>query len=344
MLRPKSVFMLFLLSCSPVLGDEEGILLDRILPPSTLQRYRDADYPEQMKIIRRTIQNTCTRLKVQVARNEQDEYLRRLEELKTLGDEALARSRETTSKKMLTHKEVKSLEIELRYTLNLLEDLKMEVHYEIRNHFYPSVDSLDRLRKHLFLQLFEAARSFETELGNTALGFAGGSARLREASMLLPAQGLHTIDRFTEEEFRSIQTSRTLDDRIEVILEIAESRLNEIERRESGAEWDEEDPNPLEFFTYEDLLHAYNRALEAAMHSIDDDFERGISRMDEIEDSLDELNKSCREFEPRLIKMENLIREIKSLDLAKKLSQAQELTSAALKGTETGLKSIRKEE
>ena len=87
MLRSKSVFMLFLLSCSPALGENEGILLDRILPPSTLKRYRDADYPEQMKIIRRTIQNTCTRLKVQVARNEQDEYLRRLKELKTLGDD-----------------------------------------------------------------------------------------------------------------------------------------------------------------------------------------------------------------------------------------------------------------
>ena len=344
MLRSKSVLMLLLFCCFTVLGDDEGIPLDRILPPSTLQRYTDADYSEQMKIIRWTIQNTCTRLTVQVARNEQDEYFRRLEELKILGDEALDRSRQTTSEKMLTHKEVKSLEIEIRRTLNLLEDLKMEVHYEVRNHFYPAVDSLDRLRKHLFLQLFEAARSFETELGSPALGFAGGRVLLRKPSALLPVQGLHSIDRFTEEEFRSIQISRTLDDRIEVILEIAESRLNEIERREGGAEWDEKDPNPLEFYTYEDLLHAYNRALEAAMHTIDDDFERGISRMDEIEDALDELNKSCREFEPRLKKMEDLIREIKSLELAMKLSQAQEFTSAALKGTETGLKSIRKEE
>lgn len=341
MLRSKSVLALFFLSIITGLGEGEKVTLEEILPSSTYQRYHESDYPGQLKILRFAIQNTNTRLRIQVSRGEQEEFLRRLVELKILGDEALARSEEVTSEKMLRHKEVKLMEIFLRKEIDFLEELKLEVPYDIRDHFYPPKDSLDLLRNKLFLQLFEGGRSFETKLGSGAFSFVGGSPAAAGAARSAPTQGLHTIDRFTEEEFRSIQVARTLKDRIEAALKIAEDRLDEIERRKKGEEWSEDEPNPLEFYTYEDLIHAYNRALEAAMHNIDEHAERGLSRMYEIEDALKDLGESCGEFQLRLNELEPLIREVGSLDLAIKLNQALEYTSTALEGTETGLESIK---
>lgn len=342
MLQLKSVLALFFSFMITGLGEGEKVALEEILPSSTYQRYQESDYPDQLKILRNAIQNTNTRLKVQVSRGEQEEFLRRLVELKILGDEALARSEEVTSEKMLRHKEVKTMEIFLRKEIDFLEDLKLEVPYDIRDYFYPPKDSLDMLRNKLFLQLFEGARTFETELGSGAFSFVEGNPAATGAARPAPTQGLHTIDRFTEEEFSSIQVARTLKNRIKAVLKIAEDRLDEIERRKKGEEWSEDEPNPLEFYTYENLMHAYNRALEAAMHNIDEHAERGLSRVYEIEDALKDLNESCGEFQLRLSELEPLIREVGSLDLAMKLSQALEYTSTALEGTETGLETIKK--
>ena len=342
MLGSKPFLLVFLLLSAFSSGDHPTEEMEKILPPATQQRYLTSDYPDKMKIVRTAIQNTFTRLRIHANRGEQEELLARLEDIETLGKEGLARSLETTDEGDLRDKEVKRLEIELRKTIALLEDLKLEVAFEMRKFFYPAINSLDELRQQLFMQLFEGARSFETELGRGGLAFAGGVMMLRKAAYLLPAQGLNDLDRFTKEEFRSIQVARSVDDRVEAIMEIAESRLDEIDRRRKGEEWEEDEPNPLEFYTYDDLLHAYNRALEAAMHSIDDDYERGFSRMDEIESALDELNDRSSDFQPRLIDLEPLIKEIRSFELAEKLSKAQEYTEMAIKGAKSGLESIEK--
>ena len=334
--------MLFLLSITTGLGEVEKSPLEEILPQTTYQRYQESEYPGQLKILRTAIQNTRTRLKIQISRGEKEEYLRRLTELKILGDEAMARSEEVTSEKMLRHKEVKRMEIFLRKEIDFLEDMKLEVPYDIRGSFQPPMDSLDKLRNRLFLQLFESSRSFKTDIGSGALNFTGGSAAAARTARSAPTQGLHTIDRFTEEEFRSIQIARTLKDRLKAIFKIAESRLDEIDRRRKGEDWGEEEPNPLEFYTYEDLIHAYNRALEAAMNTIDEHYERGLSSMDDIESALKALNKKCNEFQVRLKELEPLIQEVGSLDLAVQLSKALEYTSTALSGTESGLESVGK--
>ena len=336
------LFLLFIALTSTGFGESGQSGLEEILPPTTYRNYLRADYPDRLKILRTTIQNICTRLKIQVGRNEQEEFLQRLAELKILADEAWERNEATTSLKLLRHKEVKRMEIFLRQKIDLLEDLKLDVGYEIRGNFYPPLESMDRLRKKLFLQLFEGARDFENDLGTNALGFSGNHLIRTASASPSPVQGLHDIDRFTEDEFRRIQVARELKKRIEVLLEIAESRLTEIDRRKSSLEWTEEEPNPLEFYTYDDLLHAYNRALEATMHSIDEHHERGLSQLNEIEKALEELKDGCEIFQPRLKGLEELIKEIGSLELAMKLSRAQDFTTKALEGTEAGLESLKK--
>ncbi len=342
MLHSKPVLMLFLLSIVTGLGEAEKSPLEKILPEVTYRRYLESEYPDQLKILRNAIQNTCSRLKIQISRAEKEEYLKRLTELKILADEAIIRSEEVTSEKMLRHKEVKRMEIFLRKEIDFLEDMKLEVPYNIRGHFQPPMDSLDQLRKILFLQLFESSRSFKTDIGSGAFNFDGGNAATAGTARSALQPGLHTIDRFTEEEFRSIQIARTLKKRLKAIFKIAESRLDEIDRRRTGEDWGEEEPNPLEFYTYEDLIHAYNRALEAAMNNIDEHYERNLSSMSDIENALKELNEKCNQFQGRLMELEPIIREAGSLDLAAQLSKAMEYTATALAGTESGLESMEK--
>jgi len=335
------VLILFFLCITVGLGEAQTGTLEQILPPSTFQRYQSSEYPDQLKIIRMAIQNTCSRLRIQIGRGEKEAYLQRLDELEILGKEGLTLSSQVESEKMRRSREVKRLEIFLRQTIDLLEDLKLDVPFDIRDRFYPAKEALDSLRNQLFLQLFEGARSFRTNLGPEAMRFSTGELR---SAVYHPAaaQGLHTLDRFTEEEFSRIQEARTLEDRVKVILKIAENRLDEIDRRRKGEEWEEDEPNPLEFYSYDDLLFAYNRAMSAAMNSIDDDFERGLSRMDEIEGALKVLDKKAEDFASRLKELETLIRERKSLDLAMQLNKAEELTDTAIKGAQSGLESIRK--
>ena len=343
MFRTKPVLLLFLLlqvfTCS-LPGEAADLSLETILPPSTYRNYQNSDYPEKLKIIRNAIQNTCTRLRVHVAREEEKEFLLRLKELEYMTDEAQAISEAVTSPKLQRHKEVKRLEIFLRQQLDFLDDLKLDVPLEKRKSFHSAIDSMDRLRKMLFTRLFEGASDFENEIGSNSLRFNDTLVAASVSPPPAPVQGLHDIDRFTEKEFRKIQVSREVGTRIETLVEIASSRLDEIERRWKEEEWLGEEPNPLEFYTYQDLLHAFNRALEASMHTIDEHYERRLSRLSEIEDALEELNESCQVFEPRLESLETLIKEEESLDLAMKLKQAQEFNTKALEGTEAGMKSL----
>jgi hypothetical protein len=342
MLRKKLLLALLLVGLATFWAYAEEIALENILPPSTLSRYQKSDYPGMLKILRTAIQSTSNRLKIQVSRQDREGFLASLKELETLSEEAFDRSSEIKSEKMMRHKEVKRMEIFLRKEIDLLEDLKLEVPYDIRSSFQAPKESMDELRNKLFLQLFESAREFKTDLNPGAFSFSGSSPATAAPVRSAPTQGLHDIDRFTEEEFSSIQYARRLDDRIEVLLEIAESRIDEIDRRRKKEEWTEDEPNPLEFYTYEDLIHAYSRAMEAAMHSIDEHYERVLSPIDEIESALKDLEKGSRKFQKKLEEMEPLVKETGSLDLAMKLNKALKFTSTALEGTESGLESIRK--
>jgi hypothetical protein len=113
--------------------------------------------------------------------------------------------------------------------------------------------------------------------------------------------------------------------------------LDEIERRVEGREWKEDDPNPLEFFTYIDLLHAYTRAIEGVMINIDDKATSGMVEEGDIRKSLKKLSKKIEKFIPRLDALKNLVIERRDEELGEKLLAAMDSSDTARKGAQYGL-------
>jgi hypothetical protein len=144
-------------------------------------------------------------------------------------------------------------------------------------------------------------------------------------------------DRFTDDEYTQIQLAQKLTKRVEVFLEIARSRLREIQRRADKVEWVEEEENPLEFYTYWDMVHAYRQAIDGIMINIDEKAIYKTASEKDIEESLKELNKGIEEFIPKLEPIKQLAIELQDQALYKELLEAEETSITAQKGSLYGL-------
>jgi hypothetical protein len=122
-----------------------------------------------------------------------------------------------------------------------------------------------------------------------------------------------------------------------VFLKIATARLDEIDRRREGREWDEEEPNPLEFYTYEDLLHGYDRAINGIMTNIDEKARTNAAKEKDIRKALKNLKENIDKFIPRLQALEDLVREQKDLAFYKQYREALRSSDIARKGALYGL-------
>ncbi|MGW8179465.1 MAG: hypothetical protein ACWGQW_12005, partial [bacterium] len=107
-------------------------------------------------------------------------------------------------------------------------------------------------------------------------------------------------------------------------------------------EWEKEEPNPLELYTYEDLLHAYTRAIEGIMSNIDDRAATGLEPEEEIRKALKKLDKKIGKFIPRLEPLKQVVIDRKDERLGEKLLAAMETSDLAQKGAEYGLHSTEK--
>jgi len=144
-------------------------------------------------------------------------------------------------------------------------------------------------------------------------------------------------DRFTDEEYGKLQLHQELEKRVEVFLEIAEARLEEIQKRMKGGEWEEEEENPLEFHTYWDMVHAYRRAIDGIMINIDEKAIHKTASEEDIRKSLEKLNKKIQEFIPQLEPIKQLAIDQKDEALYRELEEAQEISVVAQKGSLYGL-------
>ena len=134
-----------------------------------------------------------------------------------------------------------------------------------------------------------------------------------------------------------MQYTTKLSKRIDVFVDIARRRLDEIERRRDNRDEEEEEPNPLEFYTYQELLHAYNRALDSAMANIDERATRRLDEEKEIRKALQNLGKHLQEMADRLNALQPFIREQRDEALAETYEEALRLTDIAQKGVQFGL-------
>jgi len=310
---------------------QERISLEELLPAKTLKQYqKEEKYHNRIKILRKVLEANARLLVHHVdGRNMADIY-RSLAALRGLAFHSLQESLAEENRKELRHKEVKRLEIWLRKAEEDFEDLKLEVPLENRGQFEDTNRVLEELREQLLRQLFGQA------LGSRSDGRAGFLPLTTTVRPAL-AQGLWDRDKFTEEEFVMIQLGQKLVKRVEAFLMIAENRLVEIERRMEGKEWEEEEPNPLELYTYEDLLYAYTRAIEGIMINIDEKASSGMEPPEDIRKSLKMLKKAINKFIPRLDPIKQIVIDRQDERLGEKLMAAMKASDMAKKGAELGL-------
>ena len=330
--------LLFFFGVASLQADNQ-IPLQEILNRKDFSNYSKKEkYNDRIEVLRKALEKKSKALHPLIDKQDLAPADRALLEIRTIISVAAGISAEESNEKELRHKEVKRMEIVLRKLSEDLDDLKMEFPYENRTPFESTRDEAEEFRDRLLKQLFGEAIGGQNPSGFNFLPPGSGEPAASGS------QGLWDIDKFTEEEFTKIQLAQELVKRTEVFLEIAKSRLDEIDRRVEGIEWEEEEPNPLEFFLYEDLLHGYARAINGVMINIDDKVELRRTPDKDIRKSLKKLMEGIEEFAPRLEKLESLVRKEKDQDLLFKYRDAMKKTEQAYQGAKFGLGSVPSDE
>lgn len=319
----------------PTKPGEPLLPLDQVLSEKRLSQYHTKNrYRDRLKVLREALEARSKRLPSLIGQRNLATIYRSLSEMRTICSTAVEISVEEKNEKELRHKEVKKLEIVLRKLSEILDDTKLEVPLENRSPFDRTKQQLEGLREQLLRQLF--GKALGSAIGE---GFQFTSAPIRSSPPRLQRseQGLWDLDKFTAAEFLEIQEAQELVKRVEVLLKICEARFEEIERRQNGIEWEKEEPNPLEFYTYEEMLFAYTRALNAIMSNIDEKAELRTAPEKDIRKALKELEKGVSKFIPRLKELEGLIRTQKDEALADQYLEALETSDIAHQGALYGL-------
>ncbi|HRR25669.1 MAG TPA: hypothetical protein P5300_03125 [Acidobacteriota bacterium] len=319
--------------------EEPDLPLNELLGNREYRLFQEKErYRDRLQILRRAVEGRAHLLPEQIEDHTLDAVNRTLYELRSLVRHALRLSEAETNQKELQHREVKQLEIRLRKLTTELYDWSMAVPLENRDSFEETRSAVEKLRNRLLRQLFGSAlgepvgaSAMPSSLQSSFLPVGSGSAGAASAQSLLD------LDKFTEEEFRKIQYTTKLSKRIDVFVDIARRRLDEIERRRDNRDEEEEEPNPLEFYTYQELLHAYNRALDSAMANIDERATRRLDEEKEIRKALQNLGKHLQEMADRLNALQPFIREQRDEALAETYEEALRLTDIAQKGVQFGL-------
>ncbi|MEJ2077578.1 MAG: hypothetical protein P8020_00095 [Acidobacteriota bacterium] len=334
--------LILMLQAQPA-SQEAQIPLDQILSARDLAKYKSEErYHSKVEILRKAIERRADHLPDQIEARDLPVISRNLAEIRGLTSSALEISLNVTDKDERRHKEVKKLEIELRKLSINLGDLSLAVPLEDRTQFETTRQLLEDLRNQLLRQLFgKAIGQAAPATGMEALPEAYRASRAGYLSTAGHAQGLWDVDKFTEDEFRRIQEAQKLARRVEVFLDIAEQRLNEIDRRRNGVEWDKEEPNPLEFYMYQEMLHAYVRALEGIMANIDSKARNGSESTKDVRKALEKLETKSTEFQSRLEEIHPFIREQHDRALSNVFDKAVETTTVAGKGARYGLEKLK---
>lgn len=314
-------------------ANDERIPLEQLLTRSEMTAYQSRPrYPDRLRVLRSALERRTDRLKSEINDRNLAVIFRTLAEFRGLLASAMEISQAEVSEKELRHREVKRMEITLRRATDQLSQQKLDVPLEDRNQFEMTVEMADFLRNRLLRQLFGAA------LGQGDMP-PGGSGFLSTAPPSGSAQGhgLWDRDRFTELEYSRIQLAQQLVKRVDAFLEIAESRLVELERRRDGAEWEGKEDNPLEFYTLDDLAFAYSRAVDGIMVNIDAQVEaRQVSERD-VRRALRKLDGKIGEFIDRLGGLEAYVRDRRDPEFAKEWEEAARTSEIARKGAAYGL-------
>lgn len=314
--------------------------LKDLLTERELREYqRKPQYRDRIDLFREVFDRRVDLLQRYIQRDQLDETADLLQKISALSHYAGEQSSNAKKDKDLRSSEVKKLEIRLRKLIETINDLQTTVPFEYAEGFENTIRTLEQLRKTLLEQLLGDALVGIRTSGETSKGDpASLSLHPGGFSLASPPARLQSRDRFTEEEFEKLQLHQELEKRVEVFLEIAEARLEEIQRRMKGGEWEEEEEeNPLEFYTYWDMVHAYRRAIDGILINIDEKAIYKTASEKDIRKSLEKLNKQIQVFIPQLEPIKQLAIDRKDEALYRELEEAQEISVVAQKGSLLGL-------
>ncbi len=352
-------------SLAPVLAVVLGFLTAAAAPLSTdslqdllskkhYREYQSKDkYKDRIDVLRKAMEDEMDTLRKQVEDRNIDEILVSLHRLARLAEFAQQDKPSPSHRKDAKSRQVKKMEIRLRKMSENVVDLKRSVPFEYRQEFDVTNKALETLRDQLLVQLFGKPAKSITPEPSASLAVPGQAVPVA-FSWVPPAATTQTMalanaDRFTDKEYVKIQERQDLKGRADVFLDIAKSRLDEIERRsqhkprvseddkgEKGKQ-EKKEENPLEFFTYTDMVHAYDRALNSLMINIDEQMSRKIVKEKDLKKVLEKLNKEVTEFMPRLEAVKQLAIDRKDEQLYREVEKAQKTSALARKGSLLGL-------
>ncbi len=334
----------FVLLVSPLhLAQAVDPPLTDLLTERELREYqRKPQYRDRIDLFREVFERRVDLLHRYIQRDQLDETADLLQEISALSHHAVEQSSNAKNDKDLRSTEVKKLEIRLRKLIETINDLRTIVPFEYLEGFENTLQALEQLRKTLLSQLLgdamvENRTDREKGKGDSNKTLASLPFHPRGLSLAPPPARWQSRDRFTDEEYGKLQLHQELEKRVEVFLEIAEARLEEIQKRMKGGEWEAEEENPLEFHTYWDMVHAYRRAIDGIMINIDEKAIHKTASEKDIRKSLEKLNKKIQEFIPQLEPLKQLAIDQKDEALYRELEEAQEISVVAQKGSLYGL-------
>ncbi len=331
---------------SPPLGQQPAPPLKDLLTDREFERYRKtSNYKDRINFFRKTFATRSDLLQQFVRRDEGKKVADVLYQLRSLAQHLAKGSPRQVREKDLRSKEVKRLEISLRKLIDRIKDFRSVVTVENRDQFDLTAQALEDLRRTLLKQMFGdvLARHKAPLAWNLIPGsIADMSQMVHRPTPQRTGGRWMSGDRFTQAEYRSIQENQKLEKRVEVFLEIAESRLNEIRRRRLNQEWKEDEENSLEFYTYWDMVHAYLSSLNSMMINIDEKATHKTASKDELRRSLEKIDKKIGKFPSRLKPIEKLAVELQDEILYREILKAQEATVVVQKGVRYGLEVLEK--
>lgn len=315
-----------------------------LLTPQEYRVYQsDPNYKDRMDLFEEVLDRYAKMLRQYVRESKLEEGLKSLEYLGALAEYIIEQTGQSARGKDLRSKEVKKLEIRLRKLIETVQDLKSAVHLHFQPDFQLAADHLTDARNRLLAQMFgeglygqrldseEVQKDASIAKANSD-GFFGTAAGPSSGG---PAPALD--DRFTQKEYAKLQENQELVKRVEAFLEIADDRLKEMQRRMQKKAWEDKEENPLEFHTYWDMVHAYERAIDGIMINIDEKAKYKRASEKDIRKSLELLNKKIVEFIPQLEGLKGIDPQFQDEQLDRAIQTALKTSLDAKRGSEYGL-------
>jgi len=348
-----STLLLIAFVLSPIMAQDErqDAPLQQLLNGKEMQEYQTRqNYKDRMEVFADAMKRYSQQLRVLVDQKKVDQIVSTLDLLESLAHYAI-KEPPPANKKDRKAGEVRKLEIRLRKLLEDIQDAKTIAPFEYHTEFDKTLEDLGRLRAQLLKNFFGTALGepqstdasppkpqsrYIPDLSAAAFGFAGTAQETSQQGDTRYSYEV-TGDQFTEKEYEKIRDNQDLKKRVDAFLDIAESRLAEINRRMINKEWTEKEPNPLEFYTYEQMVHAYQRALSSLMVNIDEKVKYKLATEKDVKKALEKLNKKIMEFTPQLEPIKQLAIKNKDQILYKEVLEAEKTSEIARKGSQYGL-------